>query len=79
MKLDDEKSASELLNTQHQINTFVLSIKQLKTRNGRKMSLNRRRQQSRRGQSLQLQTLNTTSNAASSTSHVLVAEAPNLQ
>eukprot|EP01083_Nonionella_stella_P226115 803349_1 len=51
MTLDNEKNASELLGTQHQINTFIQSIKQLKSKNGRKMSIHRRRQ-SRSRQSL---------------------------
>ena len=51
MSLDDEKSSIDLLGTQHQINTFIQCIKQLKSKNGRKMSIHRRRI-SRRGNSL---------------------------
>eukprot|EP00485_Elphidium_margaritaceum_P019087 CAMPEP_0202727558 /NCGR_PEP_ID=MMETSP1385-20130828/185183_1 /ASSEMBLY_ACC=CAM_ASM_000861 /TAXON_ID=933848 /ORGANISM="Elphidium margaritaceum" /LENGTH=606 /DNA_ID=CAMNT_0049393801 /DNA_START=32 /DNA_END=1849 /DNA_ORIENTATION=+ len=48
MTLDEEKAATDLLGTQHQINSFVQSIKTLKRRNGRKMSAAHRRRQSRR-------------------------------
>ena len=53
MTLDNDKKAIEILGTHHQITTFVQSIKQLKSRNGRKMSNLQKRRQSRRGQSLQ--------------------------
>ena len=50
MGLDDEKSAIDLLGTQHQINTFIQCIKQLKSKNGRKTT--HRRRPTRRGNSL---------------------------
>merc|ERR1712048_467462 len=53
MTLDNDKKAQEILGTQHQITTFVQSIKQLKSRNGGRRGSLQRRKQSRRGQSVQ--------------------------